>query len=283
VSSPTSSIGPGCFTQRTVTHEFGHALGLFHEHQRADRDSFLEVDFANVRAGAESNFRTLSTLPTVGEYDFASVMHYRANTFAADTSRPTLIPLEPYRQFAAVMGTLLEPSVRDHQVLDLVYNAKLRDNSIRTPTVTPQMRFDRAEFLVVLEWLNAFYASRYGLQCPNGLSLEGRPDFVGIAQWIFGSYLPARASGFDITPTFHLVIAEITASEEWRQKNPTPQPLTRINFAPRLTFPADEYSRRCFSSIASTPLRTSCNGRVDCRLAADRTFSGSRRGFSTST
>jgi hypothetical protein len=236
-----TNIGPGCFTQRTVTHEFGHALGLFHEHQRADRDSHLRIDFENVRSGAESNFRILATLPTVGEYDFESVMHYRANSFASDTSRPTLIPLEPYTRFASVMGTLTEPSSRDHDVLAFVYNAKFRDNPVRVATLPPQTRFDRNEFLVVLEWLHAFYMSRHGLQRPSGLSIDGRPDFAGIAQWIFGVYLPARASGFDVAPAFDLVVAEITASEEWRQKNPSRQPLTRVSFSPRVSFSAGEY------------------------------------------
>jgi hypothetical protein len=235
-----ANLGPGCLVQRTVTHEVGHALGLFHEHQRADRDAYVRVDFDNIRQGEQNNFRLLS-VPTVGEYDFESVMHYRANAFAADASRPTLIPLERYRQFASVMGTLPEPSARDHEVLAFVYNAKLRDNTVRTPTVAPQTRFDRGELLDVLEWLHAFYMSRYGLQRPNGLSIAGRPDFAGIAQWLFSAYLPARASGFNVAPAFDLVLAEITASEEWQQKNPTRRPLTRVAYTPRMTFATDEY------------------------------------------
>jgi hypothetical protein len=73
--------------------------------------------------------------------------------------------------------------------------------------------------------------SRYGLQRDGGLSIDNRPDFVGIAQWIFGAYLPARASGFDVTPAFDLMLAEITASEEWRQENPGRQPLSRVGSA----------------------------------------------------
>ena len=50
--------------------------------------------------------------------------------------------------------------------------------------------------LLAMERLHSFYMSRMGLQRPEGLSINGRPDFLGIAQWIFDIYLPARSAGF---------------------------------------------------------------------------------------
>ena len=63
-----------------ILHEVGHALGLFHEHQRSDRDSFVTlVDQDNLRGNCPStwaaNFDTKSGLLETA-YDFASVMHY---------------------------------------------------------------------------------------------------------------------------------------------------------------------------------------------------------------
>ena len=64
-----------------VAHELGHALGLFHEHQRPDRDDFISVVRENIKTGQESNFSPVN--PTFIDYlgvpyDLTSDMHYRA-------------------------------------------------------------------------------------------------------------------------------------------------------------------------------------------------------------
>jgi hypothetical protein len=64
----------------TARHEIGHALGLFHEHGRSDRDDFVEFDsdcssydrfyefFGQYEIERESK--------RIGLYDFLSIMHY---------------------------------------------------------------------------------------------------------------------------------------------------------------------------------------------------------------
>jgi hypothetical protein len=92
-----------------------------------------------------------------------------------------------------------------------------------------------------MERLHAFYISRFGLQRPQGLSIGGRPDFLGIAQWIFDVYLGARSGGFHPETAFDIVVAAITQSEEWRSKNPTRRPLTPATFRPAISFSRDEF------------------------------------------
>ena len=43
------SLGKGCTTKGVVIHELLHALGMMHEHCRADRDQFIWINFNNVR------------------------------------------------------------------------------------------------------------------------------------------------------------------------------------------------------------------------------------------
>jgi hypothetical protein len=73
------------------------------------------------------------------------------------------------------------------------------------------------------------------------LSIAGRPDYLGIAQWIFDVYLPARSAGFSTEGAFDIVIAAITRSDEWRQKNPGRTPLTPSSFTPYVSFSRDEF------------------------------------------
>jgi len=224
-----------------VAHELGHALGLFHEHQRADRNDYLSIDFSNVQENAVGNFNLITGIPLIGPYDFDSIMHYTRSTFAIDSSKPTLIPHAPYQRFSTTMGTLPEPSSSDHEVVAFLYNAQLRESTIRTPTEAVRTTFDRAELLLAMERLHAFYMSRYGLQRPQGLSIDGRPDFLGIAQWIFDVYLAARSGGYSAEGAFDIVIAAITRSDEWRQKNPGRAALTPAAFTPFISFSRDEF------------------------------------------
>ncbi|MGB9085805.1 MAG: M12 family metallopeptidase, partial [Terriglobales bacterium] len=43
----------------TILHEMGHVIGLWHEHERSDRNTYVTVNYNNVIKGSWSNFELL--------------------------------------------------------------------------------------------------------------------------------------------------------------------------------------------------------------------------------
>jgi len=73
---------------RTILHEIGHTIGLLHEHQRPDRDRFIQIVQANVQENKWDQFAVERGGHTVGEYDVYSIMHYSPDIFTRG-SEPT--------------------------------------------------------------------------------------------------------------------------------------------------------------------------------------------------
>uniref|UniRef100_A0A8D8SAJ5 Metalloendopeptidase n=2 Tax=Cacopsylla melanoneura TaxID=428564 RepID=A0A8D8SAJ5_9HEMI len=75
-------------------HELLHALGLFHEQSRSDRDKFVKINLDNVIPAFKNNFNKQSLKNTTYkfEYDYDSIMHYGPYFFSADKSKPTITP-----------------------------------------------------------------------------------------------------------------------------------------------------------------------------------------------
>lgn len=70
-------------------HELMHALGIFHEQSRADRDDFVTVHWDNIEKGYANNFekQLLNETTYSFEYDYKSIMHYGRNYFRYVISR----------------------------------------------------------------------------------------------------------------------------------------------------------------------------------------------------
>ena len=77
----------------SALHEFGHALGLIHEHSRYKRDDYVKIHWDRILPGKEHNFKGL-TKPIVlfsSDFDYESIMMYGSWDFSIwGNLRPTI-------------------------------------------------------------------------------------------------------------------------------------------------------------------------------------------------
>ena len=81
-----------CTTGNAI-HEIGHALGLFHEQSRSDRDTYITVNWSNIESGKSGNFQTYIESGSSGfdhlPMDWNSIMMYDSYSFSKNGS-PTM-------------------------------------------------------------------------------------------------------------------------------------------------------------------------------------------------
>ena len=89
------NLATGCSTGNTI-HEICHALGIYHEQSRIDRDNYVIINFENITSGTENNFAKVSSsfaadyTPTL---DFGSIMMYSSFAFSKN-GLPTITKLD---------------------------------------------------------------------------------------------------------------------------------------------------------------------------------------------
>ena len=114
----------------SVIHELGHALGLWHEQQRADRAGHLTVLYENIDKRFLSNFPQATSAADTSYYDFDSIMHYGANGFSRNyqDALETVPPGIP-------LGQRLGQSTGDIEGVSRLYKIPITATTVTTAPV----------------------------------------------------------------------------------------------------------------------------------------------------
>ena len=148
----------------SIIHEIGHAVGLFHEHTRNDRDNYIRVALENIVAGKEFNFDVLNSNSTLlGEYDYGSIMHYGKAFFSANGQDT----IEVFGD--AEIGQRVALSDRDIQSVNTLYETDL--------SLSVNTSMEQSDTQIVAD----VQVTNQGQMGANGLSLT--IDVGGNATW----------------------------------------------------------------------------------------------------
>src|SRR6185369_12552103 len=91
-----------------IIHEIGHAVGLFHEQARQDRDDFVDINWPNVLDDNKSDFdQHADDGDDIGPYDYASIMNYGRNYYPVDPKLDTLTPISWFGNESQAAGTAI--------------------------------------------------------------------------------------------------------------------------------------------------------------------------------
>ncbi|XP_034752929.1 zinc metalloproteinase nas-4-like [Etheostoma cragini] len=114
-------IGPAC-SVGMIAHEVLHALGLYHEHTRADRRKYIAILPDNIIKGTEGNFDVENGRTFNLSYDLSSIMHYGRGVFSAN-GLPTILPKKSVKD----MGQRVKLTNTDIKKVRLLYSCDVHE------------------------------------------------------------------------------------------------------------------------------------------------------------
>uniref|UniRef100_A0A0K0DHD2 Metalloendopeptidase n=1 Tax=Angiostrongylus cantonensis TaxID=6313 RepID=A0A0K0DHD2_ANGCA len=125
------SLDNGCMEYATIIHEMMHVIGFYHEHERWDRDNFIDIIWQNIDRGALDQFGKvdLSKTSYYGQpYDYKSILHYDSLAFSKN-GFPTMLP----KQKSATIGNAKDFSDVDLAKINRMYSCPVENKQQTAP------------------------------------------------------------------------------------------------------------------------------------------------------
>ena len=104
-----------------IVHELGHVIGFYHEHQRPDRNKYVEILWDNLINSQyiRNDYEIMYSAHAVGtKYDYKSIMHYGPTDNSANGNATMIIKNERYQN---VVGQRTKPTSTDYRQANLFY------------------------------------------------------------------------------------------------------------------------------------------------------------------
>ncbi|KAH7701682.1 Protein NAS-28 [Aphelenchoides avenae] len=111
------SLGEGCLSFATITHEAAHTMGVHHEMNRPDRDNYIQLIWEQIDESWKRQYRLESkALVYDTVYDYGSNMHY-----GGYTGNDKIQVFAKEKGFQHTMGNEYGPNVQDIKLINEHY------------------------------------------------------------------------------------------------------------------------------------------------------------------
>ncbi len=179
-------------TTAGLLHEMGHVLGLYHEHQRRDAATWLNLHAANAdKPNLAANFAPQpSNAEAVGLYDYASLMHYHP-LGSSKNRRPVLSAATPGIPF----GEATEFSAGDVDQIRRLYQFAPEQVTISTHPAGLPIVVDGVSFTAPQSFAWSL-GSQHTVSVPSGFQSRSIDDG---ARYQFGSWNDGLPQSHTIT------------------------------------------------------------------------------------